>query len=198
MTPHPTGSAGRRRSTILPEQPDFCLPMCIRHVTLIAMTAAERPISTPAPRPPWYQFNIRSLLVLTTFAAILCSLGVCTHWGVSVVFGIAVVIAGIAGRIGLRTPARTVLVCLGAIVLLVYISFHRSSAVIEYEPMCWPGLYFATLWANWNLFGSARASWLKWLGRIVATTLLFPIYAFIILIVSLCVFAAMGGRIPFG
>ena len=33
----------------------------------------------PAHRP--YQFSLRSLLVFLTCVAVLCSIGVCTHWG---------------------------------------------------------------------------------------------------------------------
>ena len=53
----------------------------------------------PAPKPPWYQFSLRSLLLLTLFVAVLCSLGVCTHWLVSAAIAMTVVIGGIAGRI---------------------------------------------------------------------------------------------------
>jgi hypothetical protein len=52
-----------------------------------------------APKPPWYQFSLLSLFLLTLFVAVLCSLGVCTHWIVSAVVAFAVTIGGIAGRI---------------------------------------------------------------------------------------------------
>jgi hypothetical protein len=55
---------------------------------------------TPKPSlPPRYQFGLRSLLLLTLFVAILCSLGVCTHWLVSAAIALPVVIGGIAGWI---------------------------------------------------------------------------------------------------
>ena len=44
---------------------------------------------------PRFQFSLRSLLIFTLFVAVLCSLGVYTHWIVSVVVGIG----GFAGRI---------------------------------------------------------------------------------------------------
>jgi MFS family permease len=47
---------------------------------------------------PWYQFSLRSLLLLTLFVAICCSIGVYTHWELSV----AVCVGGIAGRIAAR------------------------------------------------------------------------------------------------
>jgi uncharacterized membrane protein len=40
-----------------------------------------------------YQFRLRSLLQLTVFVAVLCSIGVYTHWA----FAAAIVIGGIAG-----------------------------------------------------------------------------------------------------
>jgi hypothetical protein len=52
----------------------------------------------PTPKLPWYQFSLRSLLLLTLFVAVLCSLGVCTHWFVSAVV-VMLVLAGVAGRI---------------------------------------------------------------------------------------------------
>ena len=59
-----------------------------------------------APRPsPWYQFSLRSLMLSVLFVALLCSLGVCTRWFVSVAYGLTVTIGGIAGRIVGRTPS---------------------------------------------------------------------------------------------
>ena len=52
---------------------------------------------------PWYQFSLRSLLLFTLFVAVLCSIGVCTHWLVSAVVGWTVMIGGFAGRIVART-----------------------------------------------------------------------------------------------
>jgi len=34
-------------------------------------------MSTPEPELRWYQFSLRSLLLFTTFVAVLCSIGVC-------------------------------------------------------------------------------------------------------------------------
>ena len=56
------------------------------------MTAAKPTLS------PWYQFSLRSLLLLTLFVAALCSIGVCTHWLISA-FVAMVTIVGIMGRI---------------------------------------------------------------------------------------------------
>jgi uncharacterized membrane protein len=53
----------------------------------------------PAPKSPWYQYSLRSLLLFTTFVAVLCALGRCTHWLLAVAVGSAVMIGGIAGRI---------------------------------------------------------------------------------------------------
>ncbi len=54
---------------------------------------------TPKPKPPRYQFSLRSLLLLTLVIAVLCSIGVCTHWLVSAVIALPVAIGGIAGWI---------------------------------------------------------------------------------------------------
>jgi hypothetical protein len=58
---------------------------------------------TPSPRPPWYQFSLRSLLLLTLFVAALCSFAVYTHWIFSVLIGSIVLIGGVAGWIVART-----------------------------------------------------------------------------------------------
>src|SRR5580692_10658171 len=54
---------------------------------------------SPEPQLPWYQFSLRSLLLLTAFAAVVCSIGVYTHWLVSAVIGATVMIGGVAGKI---------------------------------------------------------------------------------------------------
>ena len=53
----------------------------------------------PTPKPPWYQFSLRSLLLFSTFIAVLCSIGVCTHWLISLLIGLTVVVGGGTGRI---------------------------------------------------------------------------------------------------
>jgi energy-coupling factor transporter transmembrane protein EcfT len=53
----------------------------------------------PAPKLPWYQFSLRSLLLLTFFVAMVCSLGAYTHWLLSVAILANVLIGGVAGRI---------------------------------------------------------------------------------------------------
>ena len=54
---------------------------------------------TPEPNPPWYQFSLRSLLLFTLFVAVLCSIGVCTHWVVLLITGVGSVTGRIfAGR----------------------------------------------------------------------------------------------------
>ena len=55
-------------------------------------------MSTPEPELRWYQFTLRSLMLLTLFVAVICSLGVCTHWLVSAVIAMFA-LAGMAGRI---------------------------------------------------------------------------------------------------
>jgi hypothetical protein len=54
---------------------------------------------TPKPKQPWYQFSLRSLLLLTVFVAVLCFIGVCTNWLFSALAAMTVLIGGTAGRI---------------------------------------------------------------------------------------------------
>ena len=49
-------------------------------------------MTTPTPKVPWYQFSLRSLLLLTVFVAVLCSIGVCTEWLYSVVIAIGAIL----------------------------------------------------------------------------------------------------------
>jgi hypothetical protein len=55
-------------------------------------------MATSKPKLPWYQFSLRSLLLLTVFVAVLCSLGVCTHWFFSALVAM-LTLGGIEGRI---------------------------------------------------------------------------------------------------
>ena len=84
------------------------------------------PTPKPSP-PPWYQFSLRSLLLLTFFVAVLCSLGVYTHWLVSAVVAMTVVIGGIAGRIVAGTRLGFVRGAVYAIawLLIVFIGFPQ-------------------------------------------------------------------------
>src|SRR5208282_3004254 len=62
------------------------------------MNSSSRAANMVTSQPLWYQFSLWSLLLWTLFVAVLCSIGVCTHWFVSAV--IAVIAAGgIVGRI---------------------------------------------------------------------------------------------------
>ncbi len=55
----------------------------------------------PTRRP--FQFSLWSLLVLTTFVAVLCSIGVCTHWVVPLILlvGIEICLVGF-GKLSFR------------------------------------------------------------------------------------------------
>ena len=46
---------------------------------------------------PWYQFSLRSLLLLTVYVAVLCSIGVGVNWFIPVI-GLLALISGIAAR----------------------------------------------------------------------------------------------------
>ena len=51
----------------------------------------------PESRP--FQYSLRTLLLLTLFVAVLCSVGVCTNWFFSALLATIVLIGGVAGRI---------------------------------------------------------------------------------------------------
>jgi hypothetical protein len=94
---------------------------------------------------PWYQFSLRSLMLLVLFVAVLCSLGVCTHWLLSVVLGSTVLVGGIAGRIvagtglgfvqGFVFALQFVLVLLLACIFLIFA--FRPTVILESPwPLC--------------------------------------------------------------
>ena len=47
----------------------------------------------------WYQFSLRTLLAMTTFVAVLCSIGFYAHWIISALIGAVVMVGGIPGWI---------------------------------------------------------------------------------------------------
>jgi len=164
-------------------------------------TAIANPSGTPVLTLQPYQFGIRSLVLLTTFIAILCSLGVYTHWVASVVVAVDVLLAVIAGRFVAKTLPRNVLVCLWATTTFCVMDYLHSgcgvSAIGDYDCLLfWPPLYIAIVWAHCNLFGNGRGRLMKWLGCILVSALLFPIYALVAIGVGLCFHVAMGFRLP--
>jgi hypothetical protein len=156
--------------------------------------------ATPATTPPRRQFTIRSLLLLTTFVAILCSFALCTHWSVAVTLGTIVLLAWIAGRFVTGAVVRNLLVCAGASIIMCALEYlYRRCGVsggVAYEAMFWPVLYGALVWANWHLPNENRPPWLKWLGRILVSALLLPLHAMLILAALLRFDIAIGIRIP--
>ena len=54
-------------------------------------------MTAPEPEPPCYQFSLRSLLLFVAFVATLCSVGICTKWGVSAVIAASLLIGGVSG-----------------------------------------------------------------------------------------------------
>jgi len=52
---------------------------------------------------PRFQYSIRFLLLLTLIVAVLCSIGACTNWFVSVVLASTMLIGGVVGGIIART-----------------------------------------------------------------------------------------------
>lgn len=56
-------------------------------------------MGTSEPKLPWYQFSLWSLLLLTVFAAVLCSIGICTDWSVAAI----IAVGGVSGKIVARS-----------------------------------------------------------------------------------------------
>lgn len=102
------------------------------------------------PNPPWYQFSIRSLLLLTTFVAVLCSLGLCTHWIFSVVIGSAVLIGGIAGWIVARTRVGFVQ---GVVFGIQFVLIAAIMGVISLPLFSWEAS--SAMWVSYVLLGTA-------------------------------------------
>jgi len=118
-------------------------------------------------KPPWYQFSLRSLLLLTLFVAVLCSLGVCTHW----IFSVVIAIGGIAGRIVAGTM-RFVEGTLVFVLLILLLSFGISCVsqlrgtplTVKWE--IWQehwGLVIAPIVGG--VFGGLRAGKRNWFDR---------------------------------
>ena len=56
-------------------------------------------MTSPTPKPRWYQFSLRSLILLVASVAVLCSIGVCTDWSIPIGIASTGVIGGIVGTI---------------------------------------------------------------------------------------------------
>src|SRR5579871_1455385 len=56
-------------------------------------------MADPKPRFRWYQFSLRTLLGIVTFVAVLCLLGIYTHWVFATLVGSVVLLGGTAGWI---------------------------------------------------------------------------------------------------
>ncbi len=105
-------------------------------------------MATSKPKLPWYQFSLRSLLLLTLFVAMLCSLGVCTHWLVSAAVAMTVVIGGIAGRI----VAGTRLGFVQGIIFGIQFLFWAGLACVFLALLFWDAPWFPLVWnAPWLL-----------------------------------------------
>ena len=55
-------------------------------------------MSTPEPELRWYQFSLRSLLLFTVFVAVLCSIGVRSHWSIPAIIAVGGITGGIVAR----------------------------------------------------------------------------------------------------
>lgn len=91
---------------------------------------------------PWYQFSLRSLLLLTVFVGVLCALGIYTHWLFATVIGLTVLCGGIAGWIGARTRLGFVLGIVVAVSFVLLVGFFL---------LLFFGLLGAAQWPRWLL-----------------------------------------------
>ena len=103
-------------------------------------------MSTPR-KLPWYQFSLRSVLLLTLVVAVLCSLGVSIHWALSAVIASIIAIGGVAGRVVAGTPlgfTQGILFAMQLFFLSVIVSLF-----------CFPSLTHVSLWWLALLYGAA-------------------------------------------
>ena len=95
-----------------------------------------------SPRRRWYQYSLRSLFLAGLFVAVLCSLGVCTHWLLSV----AVAVMMVGGVVGRRVAGRRLGFVWGAI----------NGSLLSIIAV---GIFMAALgspsWRYWTRFGFA-------------------------------------------
>ncbi len=89
-------------------------------------------MSTPEPEKRPFQFSLRSLLLFTLYVAVLCSIGVCTNWGVTIL-----AVGGLAGRLVSRKWLGLVLGTIAggigaamALVCLCFLAFAMHSDLL--------------------------------------------------------------------
>lgn len=109
-------------------------------------------MAAPKPNPPWHQFSLRSLLLLTAFVAVLCSIGAWTHWLVSATIAVAVVVGGVTGRIVAGTRLGFVEGALGAIPFFVVAFVVPLLLGIPFSPK-WEAWYLKEMLVLAALFG---------------------------------------------
>ncbi len=102
---------------------------------------------TREPELRWYQFSLRSLLLLPVFVAVLCAIGVRMHWAFSAILAAIVLIGGIAGGIVAGGKVGFVQGAFGAIqfFLLAVVGSLLSIALF-------PALFHASPWF-WMVIG---------------------------------------------
>ena len=93
----------------------------------------------------WYQFSLRTLLAMTTFVAVLCSIGFYAHWIISALVGAVVMVGGIPGWIvGRSRLGFAVGVVYGAFFLFCSFFLVVFFDLFVSHPRRFPGeLYFA-------------------------------------------------------
>ena len=84
------------------------------------MPSSESPAES---KLPWYQFSLRSLLILTVFAAVICSIGAHTYWSFAVILAIGGVAGGIASRSWLGLMLGVLVGFIGAVVAVIAAAF---------------------------------------------------------------------------
>ena len=89
------------------------------------MSVADPKPVVPKPKLRWFQFTLRTLLVVVTLASVLCSIGVCLGWGIALAIAVLAIFYG-GGRVDRRRVSvvlalgpRCLPVLLKAIMLLL-------------------------------------------------------------------------------
>ena len=126
-------------------------------------------MSTPEPELPWYQFRLRSLLLLMLYVAVLCSLGVISSWFFAGLTGLATSLGGIIGRIVARTKLGLVVGALLGISGLTFSLLTLPPAYLQlvgfegWQVVCWiaallGGVLGGVSGGLWMRFHSRRAT----------------------------------------
>lgn len=104
--------------------------------------------TTVKPTYRWYQFSLRSLLLLCVFVAVLCSVGVCVHWAIPAAVASVVTIGGVAGGVVARTRSglvQGVVVAVQFSLIVFLIGLFALPAIRRGAPAPWGSPWLAVV-----------------------------------------------------